>query len=120
MDWLEKRTRAPLSDRIVAEILVLVHTDLGHHTLSSWKIAPSVCEVARDHHRGARDDDSPILVWVRAGNVISRKLGTHPLPDPGMCLIERPEIERLNLNDPELSTLLVDVEDDLNEVRSLL
>jgi len=120
VDWLEKRSRAPLSDRIVGEILVLLHTDLGHHTLTAWKIAPSVCEVARDHHREARADDSPTLIWVRAGNVISRKLGTHPQADPGMCLIERPEIERLNLNDPELSALLVDVEDDLDEVRNLL
>jgi len=120
VDWLEKRSRTPLSPAVVTQILSLLHTDLGHDTLTAWKIAVPVCQVARDHHLAAKPDDSPILTWVRAGNVLSRKLGAHPQPDPSMNLIGRPEIELLNLNDPELSTLLVDLEIELDEVRRLL
>lgn len=61
-----------------------------------------------------------MLIRVQAANMISRKMGAHPQPQPDLNLMEVKAIERLNLTDLELAVLLVDLEDDFQRARDLL
>lgn len=119
-DHLEQLDRRrPITAVVLDELIDALHVELGHHALSSWKIAEPVCRVALHHHDPNVPARDLLLLRVQAANAIARKLGAHPKPDPGLNLLEVPPIERLNLRDLELASLLVDLEDELARLRRL-
>jgi hypothetical protein len=77
------------------------------------------CRVALHHHDENPDVRDLLLIRVQAANAIARKLGAHLHPEPDLDLLDVPAIERLNLTDLELATLIVDVEDEFERVRQL-
>jgi len=107
-----------LSRDHVLELMDELHCDLGCHLLVSWNIPGELATVARDHQiriPGASD----LLLCVQAANMITRKMGFHLSPDPELNLTGRPIIEDLGINDIELATLMIDMEDHLEEMKSL-
>jgi HD-like signal output (HDOD) protein len=119
LDQLERQGNG-FTPSVAEELMNLLHTELGHTVLRSWKIAEPICRVALHHHDSEPAPDDLLLLRVQAANTIARKLGAHPHPDPDLDLFEAPSIERLNIGDLELAALMVDVEDEIHEVRRLL
>jgi HD-like signal output (HDOD) protein len=104
---------------VIDELMDLLHTRLGHHALTSWKLPETICNVALHHENPCGDGDDPLLTCVQASDLICQKLGFHLRPDPGMVLFHQPAMELLGLGDVELATLMVDLEDELDDVRKL-
>ncbi len=107
-----------LSRELILELMDDLHCELGCHLLVSWNIPGELATVARDHQiriPGASD----LLLCVQAANMITRKMGFHLSPDPELNLTGRPIIEDLGINDIELATLMIDMEDHLEEMKSL-
>ena len=109
-----------LTDAVVEELTDLLHAELGHSTLVRWKLPGPICRVALHHHDEQPASGDVLLMRVQAADAISRKMGAHPHPDPDMNLLEVPAVERLNLNDLELATLMVDLEDSLTAIKQLI
>lgn len=106
------------SRELILELMTRLHCDLGCHLLVSWNIPGDLATVARDHQvriPGASD----LLLCVQAANHITRKLGYHLSPDPELNLSGLPVIEDLGISDIELATLMIDMEDHLEEMKSL-
>lgn len=119
IDHLEKKkAQSALTMPVVEELMSMLHTRLGHGVLVSWNIPESACRVALRHHDPEPQD--LLVIRVQAANAIAKKLGAHPHPDPDLILVDVPAVERLNLADLELATLMVDVEDEFLQVRSLI
>ena len=104
----------------VDEVLEAVHPELGFSVLTQWRLPDSICKAVLSHH-----DESPgiregLVLRVQAADAISRKLGAHPRPAPDLVLEEVGAVERLDLTDLELATLLVDLEDEIRDVMKLI
>lgn len=120
VDWLEHRTRTRVAPGTVDEILAITHEEMGFRMLEAWRVPAPAREAARDHHAAPSASDGPTLIWVRAANVMTRKLGAHPEANPGLDLTRAPEIERLGLEAANVEAWVDAVRGDLEEVRGLL
>jgi HD-like signal output (HDOD) protein len=120
LDQLEEKDgHDAFTPDVVDELMTLLHAQLGHDVLVSWKIPESICRIALHHHDERVEPHDALLIRVQAANSIARKLGASESPDPDLDLFEDPAIEALHLGDLELATLMVDVEDEIAQVRSL-
>lgn len=120
-DAIESRPgggRIPAASR--SELMRSLHAELGHKVLHDWRIPEPVCRVTLHHHDPVLDPADALLIRVGAANQIARRMGMHPNPDPELALIDRPEIEALGLGDEAVATLIVDLEEDLSQLRQLL
>lgn len=118
-DHLEARAGAtPLGAGAVEELMDLLHCELGHLTLTQWRIPEPICNVARRHHDATPGDDA-LLARVQVGDAVARKLGASLHPDPELNLLEVPAVEVLDIGDLELAALMVDVEEEYDRVRQL-
>jgi HD-like signal output (HDOD) protein len=111
------RERAGLSPGAVDELMETLHCELGHLTLTHWRIPDGICEVALHHHD--RLQGGGLTAQVQVANEVARKLGASLHPDPGLDLLDLPAVEALNLGDFELATVMVDVEEEFARVRQL-
>jgi HD-like signal output (HDOD) protein len=119
-DQIEHRPGAvPMSSSVRVELMQTLHAELGHKVLHDWLIPEPVCRVALSHHEPAADGDR-LMTCVRAANAMSRKIGAHPEPRTDLSLVDLPEFEQMNLGDLEIATLMVDVEEDLAQLRALI
>ncbi|MFN0182042.1 MAG: HDOD domain-containing protein [Gemmatimonadales bacterium] len=119
VDHLEQAGATALTPAVLDELINILHAELGHQSLASWRISEPICQVALRHHKRLPATSEPLLLRVQAANAIAKKLGAHPKPEPELNLLDVPAVERLNLGDLEVASLLVDVEDELIQVRSL-
>jgi HD-like signal output (HDOD) protein len=121
VDHLEKSQKiVSLTPAVVDELMEVLHTELGHQILVSWHLPDPVCEAALHHHDHDLDSADTLVMRVQAADAIARKMGEHPKPDPQLNLLELASIEHLNLSDIELASLMVDLEDQIAEIRKLL
>lgn len=120
VEYLEQSSGEPVTKVVVDELMGMLHTRLGHDVLVSWKLPQSIARVALHHHDENPPPDDLLLLRVQAANAISRKLGKHTHPDPDLDLLENRAIECLQVSDLELASLMVDVEDEIAQLRSLL
>jgi HD-like signal output (HDOD) protein len=105
---------------LVEELMETLHTTLGHRTLTAWRLPDGVARVALHHEEPAGDGTEDVLLMcVQAADLITKKLGFHPQPAPDLPLLQEPAIETLGLGDVELATLMIDLEDELGEVKKL-
>lgn len=104
---------------VLDELMALLHAELGNHTLKSWNLPETLCTAALAHEEPVRDDQPALVTLVQAGDVIARKLGFHPNPDPELNLLDEPCLELLGIGDIEMAALMVDVEDEFAAVRDL-
>jgi HD-like signal output (HDOD) protein len=119
VDQLEKRGGDRFTPIVIDELMGMLHGQLGHGVLVAWNFPEPISRVALRHHEPPALDDL-LLLRVQAANAIARKLGLHPHPDPDLDLLEEPAIEALRLDDLELASLMVEVEDEIAAVRSML
>lgn len=108
-----------ISDSMRDEILETTHAELGGHVLASWGLPASICDAVRMHHADPESTENELALRIQAGDVIARKIGAHPNPAFDASLEELYVIERLGMTEIELAALLVDLEDELAQLRSL-
>lgn len=103
---------------VVVELMDELHMELGHHLLETWNIEVEIADVAR-RHESHDEEAGDLLLAVQAANLITRKLGFHLHPDPELLLTEHVVMEDLGLDDLTLATLMIDMEDHLEEMKRL-
>jgi len=109
-----------ITNSVLSQMMLELHAELGHHMLKEWKLPEPICRVALRHHVETPEPDEGLLVRVQAANAIARDIAAHPDPAPEGKLSDLPAFEILNVSDVELAALLVDLEDELEELKSLL
>jgi hypothetical protein len=62
--------------------------------------------------------EKTILWIVQAADHIAKTLGMHPHSDPDLNLMDQDAIEALEISDVEMAALMVDLEDEIDEIRS--
>ncbi len=121
VDYIEnKRKLAVVTPTVLDELMDILHTELGHRTLVAWHLPQEICEVALRHHDKNLDLGDSLIIRVQVADAIARKIGEHPEPRPDLDLLEVPAVEQLSLDDIELASLTVDLEDEIAEVKQLL
>jgi len=119
-DHIEATTRSvSITGPVLAELMDVLHTEMGHRILVAWHLPEEVATVALRHHDDPEGADL-LVVRVQAADAVARKMGEHPTPDPGMDLLHVPAVEQLNLRDIELASLMVDLEDQIADIKSLV
>lgn len=119
-DYLEGRDDAEITRPVLDELMTVLHTELGHRTLASWSVPDPICHAALHHHDEDIDPDHPLAVRVQAADAIACKMGFHLKPEPELDLLSLPAIEYLNLSDIEIAIMIVDLEDQVAEIRRLV
>jgi HD-like signal output (HDOD) protein len=120
VDYLQSRAaQVTITPAVLDELMQVLHTELGHRTLVSWHLPDSICEAALRHHDDGVDLTEPLILRVQAADAVACKIGEHPDPDPDLDLLQERSIELLNLSDLEVASLIVDLEDQIAEVKQL-
>ena len=119
VDHLESRGKTEITPMVLDELMNVLHTELGHRILTSWSLPDPICSAALHHHDEEPDADHPLAIRVQAADAVTRKMGFHLHPDSDMDLMGVAVVECLNLSDLELATMMVDLEDEIAEVRRL-
>jgi HD-like signal output (HDOD) protein len=119
IDRFESELDAPPTRAVLDELMEVLHARLGYTALSRWKIPESCARIALRHEEFPKDDDEPLLSCIQAADLITAKLGFHLKPAPDVDLLHQEAVARLGLSDMDLATLMVDLEDELEEVRKL-
>lgn len=119
VDYLESTPDIEITPVLFSELMGDLHPELGQRILMAWKLPQEVCEVARRHHENQPGTTRTLLLRVQAANAIARQVAAHIEPKPDLRLEEVPAVEHLGLNELELATLLVDLEDELAEAKNL-
>jgi putative nucleotidyltransferase with HDIG domain len=121
VDHLQKADKASqITPALLSELMDVLHTELGHETLRSWNLPEPICDVALRHHDQSLELSESLIIRVQAADAISRKIGEHLDPKPELDLLGLLPVEQMNLSDVELASLLVDLEDEIAEVKGLL
>lgn len=120
IDDLQTKQNIDVTAAVLEELVEVLHCELGHDALVGWNLPEALCLIAKHHEDATKNDDDFALLAVRAADAISCKLGFHPAPDPDLALLEVPAIELLNLEDVELATLMVDLEEEFDALHALL
>jgi HD-like signal output (HDOD) protein len=119
VDYLEDSgEHGTITPVVLDELMDLLHAELGHWILQEWQLPDSVCRVALLHHDQPEPEDD-LRMRVQISDAVTRKIGEHADPDPDLDLMELPAVEMMNLGDMELATLMVDLEDEIAEVKGL-
>ncbi len=120
-DHIEATSKSvQITGPVLSELMDVLHTELGHRILVAWHLPEAVSLVALRHHRDDLDSTESLVVRVQAADAISRKMGQHPAPDPSIDLLHVSAVEQLSLRDIELASLMVDIEDQIAEIKSLI
>lgn len=101
------------------ELMAALHGRLGQLLLDAWMIPKTIGRIALHHHDEHVPASDKLLLRVQAANAIARKLGASLHPEPELDLFHDPAIATLEVSDLELATLLVDVEDEMAQIRTL-
>jgi len=107
------------TDAAVDELVEALQFDLGYFTLRSWNLSEDTCDAARAMDPDVGPPEKTIIRIVQAADHIARKLGLYPHPDPDLNLMDQDAIESLEISDVELAVLMIDLEDEVDEIRSV-
>ena len=102
----------------VDELVDALQYDLGYSTLRSWNFSDDICEAARALDPERETPTAMILRIVQAADLIAQKLGWHPHPNTDMNLMDQDAIEALKISEVELAALMVDLEDEIDDIKS--
>ena len=106
-----------VTPELFRELTVSLHPDLGHRILTAWSLPEGIAGVALHHHDEEIDSDNLLLAQIQAANAIVHHLHG---PQGGGVAVDSDAVDRLDLDDLELAGLLVDLEDELAEIRKAL
>lgn len=109
----------PITDTVRDELMDGMHPELGHDALTNWKLPEPVCLAARHHEDPEEKSSDALLLCVQAAILVTKKMGLHADPVPEINLLAEPVIEAIGISDVELAELMIDLEDELEEVRKL-
>lgn len=119
MDVLRKKGKfRSVTPVVMCELTRSLHTLLGNRVLVSWSFPDEVAQAALLHHEPALPGQDMVLL-VQAANLITRRLGYHPEPDPETTVVDHPVIAELGLSDVQVAALMVDMELYLEEMQRL-
>ena len=102
----------------VGELVETLQYELGYSTLWSWNFTEDICEAARALRPEADAPTGTIARIVRAVDLITQKLGMHPLPDPDLNLLDHDVIGSFEISEDELPELLVEMEREIDDVKA--
>ena len=102
----------------VDELVETLQYELGYSTLREWNLAEDICEAARAMAPDADLSSSLVVRIVQASDAFAQKLGMHPTPDPDLNLLDHDAVEAIELAEIELAAMLVDLEDEVEELRA--
>ncbi|NOT33305.1 MAG: HDOD domain-containing protein [Candidatus Eisenbacteria bacterium] len=119
VDELEREGEAPITTTTVDELFDALHTELGERVLREWRIPEPICVVARRHHDPTDAALDRLTLRVQAADAIARKIGLHLHPEPDLDLTLVPAVDHCGLDELELAELLVDIEDEVQQVKTL-
>lgn len=102
----------------VDELVETLQHELGYSTLWSWNFTEDICEAARALNPEIEGPSGTIVRIVRATDLITQKLGVHPVPDLDLALSDHQAITAFDLSEDEMATLLVELEREIDEVTS--
>ena len=105
---------------VLHELMDVLHAGLGHKTLVTWRLPESICNSTLHHHDHDLESCDALTIRVQAADAVTRKLGEHPKPEPELDLLGEPAVEHLSISDIELASLIVDLEDEIAEVKRLI
>jgi putative nucleotidyltransferase with HDIG domain len=105
---------------VMSELMAGLHAELGYRTLGSWNFPEQVCQAAMRHHEKTADIQELPIIRVQAANAIARQVAEHPDPGPELRLNEIEAIERLGIEDVELAAMIVDLEDEIADLKKIL
>ena len=120
VDQLEATNKAEITPVVLDELMDVLHTRLGYDSLIAWRVPKPICEAVLHHHDEEPDPGRPLATLVQAADAVACKTGFHLRPEPDMDLMSLPSVESMNLSDIELASTMVDVEDQVAEIKSLL
>lgn len=120
VDHLSERQEVDLTDAVLDEMMVALHTELGYVTLEEWKLPEEICAIARDHHNDVTSKSGELLIRVQAANLIAHELKQSNGDLPASQIRDAPEVAALNMTDVELASLIIDVEDEVEELVNAL
>jgi HD-like signal output (HDOD) protein len=121
VEEVEKAARGQtISRKVLDELMDMLHPELGYHALRGWNIAEPICQVALRLQETSPGPADMLLLHVQVADAIARKLGAHPEPEPELQLLDLESVRRLDLSEEVLATLIVSVEDEIAEFRSLI
>lgn len=106
------------TETAIDELVEAFQFQLGYSTLRSWNLSDDICEAARAMDPEADPPEKTILRIVQAADHIAKKLGMHPHADPDLNLMDQDAIEALEISDVEMAALMIDLEDEIDEIRS--
>lgn len=106
------------TETAIDELVEAFQYQLGYSTLRSWNLSDDTGEAARAMDPEAGPPEKTTLRIVQAADHIAKKLGMHPHPDPDLNLMDQDAIEALEISDVEMAALMVDLEDEIDEIRS--
>lgn len=104
---------------LLDELMTGLHCELGHLALTTWELPDPLPDIVLHHEDPAENSEDPLLLCVQAADLITQKLGFDLDPDPDLPLLQEPAIENLGIEDMALASLMVDLEDRLDELRKL-
>lgn len=119
VDHIQSREDSEITPAALDELMDVLHTELGHKVLTAWRVPEPVCDAALHHHDEILKAERRLAIKVQAADTIARKMGFHIHPDADIDLTEQPAVEYLNLSDLELATMMVDLEDEIVEIKRL-
>lgn len=119
-DTIDARPGAPhIEVATVLDLMAALHAELGHAVLKEWRVPEPIARVALRHHEPRPAADEVLVLRVQVANAIAKKLGAGMQPSPTLRLLEVPAVTRLGLAELDLAALLVDVEDEVGQVKAL-
>ena len=107
-----------LTPAAVDELVETLQYELGYSTLWSWNFTEDICDAARALSPDVVAPTGTIIRVVRAADLIAQKLGMHPLPDPDLTLLDHDAIESFDISEDEMAALVVELEHEIDEVKS--
>jgi HD-like signal output (HDOD) protein len=120
VETLEAKGLPKVTPPVLDDLMVLLHPELGHHSLMSWKLPPWTASVALHHHNANTPGSEPLLLRVQVANAVARKIGAHPAPAPDLDLQGIPAVARLRLSDQDLARISASTAIELQTLKSLL
>jgi putative nucleotidyltransferase with HDIG domain len=110
-----------VDESTMLEFLDALHCQIGDLLFEAWKIPADLRDVLRRHHDTKLGGPEDMLIAiVQMADMMAAKLGASLRVDPDLSLIDAPACAMLRLDDVKIANLLVDLEDDLGNVGSVL
>lgn len=102
-----------LSDTLLNEVMMSLHTEHGYSLMKTWNLPEKYCEITRDHHEEEFDSKNYLLIMVRLSNIACNKMGIGTHVESDTLLTATTEADLLGLSEIDVAKLEVILEDSI-------